>query len=108
MKRLPVVAFALGSEKTQSDLLPFLKTVALMQPPIEDELLLLMAKQMETFVPALLSEAKQILELVPIVERLASIEETVVRDQSVALMNHLSLNMLKCAPLDPAIVSSLV
>jgi len=108
MKRLPVVAFALGSEKTQSDLLPYLKTIALMQPPIEDELLLLMAKQLETFVPALLSEPKQVLELVPIVERLASIEETVVRNQSVVLMNHLCVSMQTCAPLDADVVSSLV
>lgn len=108
MKRLPVVAFALGPAKMQSDLLPYLKEISLQQPPIEDELLLLMAKQMETFVPALLSGPNEILELVPIVERLGTIEETVVRDQAVLLMNHLCYNLQKSAPLDPAIVSQLV
>eukprot|EP00526_Cylindrotheca_closterium_P004863 CAMPEP_0113602988 /NCGR_PEP_ID=MMETSP0017_2-20120614/1041_1 /TAXON_ID=2856 /ORGANISM="Cylindrotheca closterium" /LENGTH=634 /DNA_ID=CAMNT_0000511355 /DNA_START=197 /DNA_END=2101 /DNA_ORIENTATION=+ /assembly_acc=CAM_ASM_000147 len=108
MKRLPVVAFALGSAKMQSELLPYLKTTALQQPPIEDELLVLMAKQMETFVPALLNDPKEIMELVPIVERLGSIEETVVRNQAVALMNHLCGSLIKSAPLDPALVSPLV
>lgn len=108
MKRLPVVAYALGSEKTLSSLLPFLQEVVLRQPTIEDELLLLLAKQLETFVPALLSAPDQILEILPIVERLASIEETVVRDQTVALMNHLCEHLKTSAPLDASIVSSLV
>jgi serine/threonine-protein phosphatase 2A regulatory subunit A len=108
MKRLPVVAYAMGSAKTQSELLPYLQTTALKQPPIEDELLLLMAKQLETFVPALLSTPKQILELLPIVESLGTVEETVVRDQAVTLMNHLCTHLKPNAPLDAPLVSSLV
>lgn len=108
MKRLPVVAYALGPAKTQSELLPYLQTTALNQPPMEDELLLLMAKQMETFVPALLSTPKQILEMLPIVESLATVEETVVRDQAVALMNHLCAHLKPNAPLEAPLVSSLV
>ena len=108
MKRLPVVAYALGTEKTLSTLLPFLQTLSLKTPTIEDELLLLMAKQMETFVPALLSTPEQILELLPIVERLASVEETVVRDQAVNLMNHLCTHLKTSAPLDAPVVTSLV
>jgi serine/threonine-protein phosphatase 2A regulatory subunit A len=108
MKRLPVVAYALGSEKTQTDLLPYLQTVALKQPPIEDELLLLMTKQMETFVPALLSSPKEILELLPIVECLAAVEETVVRDQIVQFMNHLCTHLKPSTPLEQPSISSLV
>ena len=108
MKRLPVVAYALGAEKTLSALLPFLQTISLKTPTIEDELLLLMAKQMETFVPALLTAPDQILELLPIVERLASVEETVVRDQAVNLMNHLCTHLKTSAPLDTPFVTSLV
>ena len=93
MKRLPVVAFALGSANTSAKLLPYLQGLALKQPVIEDELLLLMAKQMQTFVPALLTTPKQILELLPIVERLAAVEETVVRDQAVVLMDHLCAHL---------------
>eukprot|EP00980_Cylindrotheca_fusiformis_P016267 scaffold4829_cov129-Cylindrotheca_fusiformis.AAC.27 len=108
MKRLPVVAYALGPAKTQSELLPYLQTIALSQPPIEDELLLLMSKQMVTFVPALLSTPKQILEMLPIVESLATVEETVVRDQAVTLMNHLCTHLKPKAPLESSLVSSLL
>lgn len=108
MKRLPVVAFAMGSASVSKDLLPYLKEVALQQPPMDDELLLLMAKQIQTFVPALLSKPLQILELLPIVERLAAVEETVVRDEAVTLMNHLCENLTKSAPLDTPVVTTLV
>lgn len=108
MKRLPVVAFAMGSSSVSSDLLPYLQQVALQQPPMDDELLLLMAKQLRTFVPALLSKPPQILELLPIVERLAAVEETVVRDEAVVLMNHLCFHLTKNAPLDTSVVTTLV
>jgi len=108
MKRLPVVAFAMGSTSVSTDLLPYLKRVALQQPPMDDELLLLMAKQIQTFVPALLSKPLQILELLPIVERLAAVEETVVRDEAVTLMNHLCSNLTKSASLDSPVVTTLV
>jgi serine/threonine-protein phosphatase 2A regulatory subunit A len=108
MKRLPVVAYAMGAATTSSQLLPYLQTLALKQPQVEDELLLLMAKQMQTFVPALLSTPKQILELLPIVERLAAVEETVVRDQAVVFMNHLCKHLQVSTPLDAAVTTSLV
>lgn len=108
MKRLPVVAYAMGISPVSSDLLPYLQQIALQQPPMDDELLLLMAKQLQTFVPALLSKPAQILDLLPIVERLASVEETVVRDEAVVLMNHLCTHLKASAPLDASVVSTLV
>lgn len=108
MKRLPVVAYAIGAAATSANILPYLHTLANKQPQIEDELLLLMAKQMQTFVPALLTTPKQMLECLPIVERLAAVEETVVRDQAVVGMDHLCNHLKPSAPLDAAIVTSLV
>lgn len=106
MKRLPVVAYAMGSAATLSDLLPYLQTLSMKQPAMDDELLLLMAKQMQTFVPALLTTNQQMLEIVPIIERLAAVEETVVRDQAVVFMNHLCKHFK--TPVDSAIISPLV
>jgi len=113
MKRLPVVAYAMGTTTVQSDLLPYLQQVALSQPPMDDELLLLMAKQIQTFVPALLTKPSEVMELLPIVERLAAVEETVVRDEAVVLMNHLCTNMgnqtaNSSTPLDASVITTLV
>jgi serine/threonine-protein phosphatase 2A regulatory subunit A len=108
MKRLPVVAYAMGISPVSSDLLPYLQQIALQQPPMDDELLLLMAKQLQTFVPALLSKPPQILDLLPIVERLAAVEETVVRDEAVVLMNHLCTHLKASVPLDSSVTSTLV
>ncbi|KAG7372199.1 heat repeat-containing protein [Nitzschia inconspicua] len=108
MKRMPVVAYAMGISPVSSDLLPYLQQIALQQPPMDDELLLLMAKQLQTFVPALLSKPSQILDLLPIVERLAAVEETVVRNEAVVLMNHLCAHLITSAPLDSSVVSTLV
>lgn len=104
MKRLPVVAYAMGSAATLSELIPYLQQLTAKQ--LDDELLLLLAKQMQTFIPALLTTAPQMLELLPIVERLAAVEETVVRDQSVIFMNHLCRNMP--TPLEASVITSLV
>ena len=87
MKRLPVVAYAIGPAATRSDLIPLLQQLS--SQGLEDELLLLLAKQMQTFVPNLLTTHEQMLSLLPILERLAAVEETVVRDQSVVCFNHL-------------------
>ena len=97
MKRLPVVAYAMGASETCSKLLPYLQTLAnnttstggSAPQPLEDELLLLLAKQVQTLSPALLTETSQMMQLVPILERLASVEETVVREQAVIAMNNL-------------------
>jgi len=93
MKRLSVVAFALGPDKTQSELLPYLTNVATKQPPHEDELLLLMASQIQLLIPNLLNTNLQTLPLLPILERLATMEETVVREEAVKAVNHLAPNV---------------
>jgi serine/threonine-protein phosphatase 2A regulatory subunit A len=109
MKRLPVVAFAMGATETVKQLLPYLQTFTFQQPPPEDELLLLLAKQVQTFLPQLLVQPLDIMELVPILERLASVEETVVREQAVVAMNHLCVTLCgKTATLDPSINTNLV
>eukprot|EP00934_Nitzschia_sp_Nitz4_P006563 Nitzschia sp. Nitz4//scaffold93_size78505//65297//67345//NITZ4_005428-RA/size78505-augustus-gene-0.46-mRNA-1//1//CDS//3329560312//6553//frame0 len=110
MKRLPVVAFALGSAQTLSVLLPFLTDLALKQPSLDDELLLLMAKQLHTLVPPLLTTPPQMMELVKIIERLAAVEETVVRDQAVHLMQHVAEHLRVAANGKPeaSISSSLI
>jgi len=104
MKRLPVVAYAIGPAKTISDLVPFLQHLS--QQGLEDELLLLLAKQMQTFVPNLLTTHDSMISLLPILERLAAVEETVVRDQSVVCFNHICDHFK--TPLEPATISSLV
>jgi serine/threonine-protein phosphatase 2A regulatory subunit A len=108
MKRLPVVAYAMGISPVSSNLLPYLQQIALQQPPMDDELLLLMAKQLQTFVPALLSMPAQMLDLLPIVESLAAVDETVIRNETVVLMNHLCTHLKTSAPLDASFVSNLV
>lgn len=86
MKRLSVVAYAMGSDATLKELLPYLTNVAMKQPPHEDEILLIMSSQIPLLVPALLG--KEAIALIPILERLATMEETVVRDEAVKATNH--------------------
>jgi len=90
MKRLSVVAYALGTEATLSSLIPYLTNVAMKQPPHEDEVLLTLAAQLQLMVPNLLSSNTQVLPLLPILERLSTMEETVVRDEAVKAVNHIS------------------
>jgi len=85
MKRLSVVACAMGADATLRDLVPYLSNVAMQQPPHEDELLLLLSSELKALVPILLSNA---MPLLPIFERLAAVEETVVRDEAVKGLNH--------------------
>lgn len=87
MKRLGTVAFAMGPDAALSSLLPYLNNVAMKQPPHEDELLLLLASKLQTLVPGLI---KQPTPLLPILERLAAVEETVVRDEAVKGINHVA------------------
>lgn len=90
MKRLAIVAFALGSEATSVQLIPYLQSnIAMRQPPHEDEMLLILAQQLQLLVPVLLSEPAKVLQLLPIVERLATMEETVVREEAVKCCNHI-------------------
>jgi serine/threonine-protein phosphatase 2A regulatory subunit A len=89
MKRLAIVAFAMGSDATSSTLIPYLQSnIAMRQPPHEDELLLILAQQLQLLVPGLLNDPNKVLQLLPIVERLSSMEETVVRDEAVKCCNH--------------------
>ena len=91
MKRLAVVAFALGSEAVAVTLVPYLQTkIAMRQPPHEDELLLILAQQLQLLVPGLLADPQKVLLLLPIVERLSTMEETVVREEAVKCCNHIS------------------
>lgn len=85
MKRLSVVACAMGADATLANLVPYLSNVAMMQPPHEDELLLILSSELKSIVPTLISNA---LPLLPIFERLAAVEETVVREEAVKGLNH--------------------
>lgn len=85
MKRLSVVACAMGVDATLAELVPYLSNVAMQQPPHEDELLLILSSELTSLVPGLLSNA---VPLLPIFERLAAVEETVVRDEAVKGLNH--------------------
>jgi len=74
---------------------------------LEDEILLMLAKQLKFMVPSLLSTPQQILTLLPILERLAAVEETVVRDQAVDTVQHVALQLqLSSAPAAGASSSS--
>jgi serine/threonine-protein phosphatase 2A regulatory subunit A len=90
MKRLSVVAYALGRDLTLSNLVPYLQTVVMKQPPYEDEILLQLGSQLQLLVPQLLKNNVQIMPLLPIIERLAGMEETVVRDEAVKTMVHIA------------------
>jgi len=87
MKRLGVVAVAMGPKQVQSTLLPYLTQLALQQPPHPDELLLLLGQQLPNIAGLLGKDA--IPDFLPMLERLAAVEETVVRDQAVIVMNEL-------------------
>eukprot|EP00543_Licmophora_paradoxa_P007051 CAMPEP_0202455688 /NCGR_PEP_ID=MMETSP1360-20130828/13157_1 /ASSEMBLY_ACC=CAM_ASM_000848 /TAXON_ID=515479 /ORGANISM="Licmophora paradoxa, Strain CCMP2313" /LENGTH=560 /DNA_ID=CAMNT_0049075327 /DNA_START=33 /DNA_END=1715 /DNA_ORIENTATION=+ len=90
MKRLSVVAFAIGIDATLNDFIPYLQKIALKHPPQEDEVLLIMGQQMQLLVPTLLKQSPHLLPLLPILERLATLEETVVRDEAVKATNHIA------------------
>eukprot|EP00521_Asterionellopsis_glacialis_P006759 CAMPEP_0195280766 /NCGR_PEP_ID=MMETSP0707-20130614/328_1 /TAXON_ID=33640 /ORGANISM="Asterionellopsis glacialis, Strain CCMP134" /LENGTH=625 /DNA_ID=CAMNT_0040339557 /DNA_START=319 /DNA_END=2196 /DNA_ORIENTATION=- len=103
MKRLSVVAFAMGEESTLKFLLPYLATLAMKQPQQEDELLIHMAMELTKIVPHLL-KGSQALPLLPILERLAAVEETVVREEAVNAINHIAPQMEE----DPAVLVAMV
>jgi serine/threonine-protein phosphatase 2A regulatory subunit A len=79
MRKLKLVGEAIGPARTNSDLIPYLRT----KTDSEDELLLCMAAELGTFVPSLVTpaDAYPILE---ILEILCGVEETVVRSEAVA------------------------
>jgi len=103
MKRLGVVARLAGPEAVEQRLLPYLTQLALQpaspppatagQPeqapvPVSDELLLILGQQLPAVAQVLTDPAK-VPEFLPLLERLAAVEETVVRDQAVVVLREI-------------------
>ena len=89
MKKLAIVGEAMGTDGTLSKLIPYLTdTIANRdgEDDDDDEILLNLAGQLALMVPGLVP-GHAALPLLPILERLCSIEETVVRDEAVETMN---------------------
>ena len=78
IKKLSTIALALGVERTRSELIPFLTDTIY----DEDEVLLALAEQLGTFTP-LVGGAEHVNCLLPPLESLATVEETIVRDKAV-------------------------
>ncbi|RXG56232.1 putative serine/threonine-protein phosphatase PP2A regulatory subunit [Armadillidium vulgare] len=78
IKKLSTIALALGVERTRSELIPFLTDTIY----DEDEVLLALAEQLGTFSP-LVGGPEHVFCLLPPLESLATVEETVVRDRAV-------------------------
>lgn len=78
IKKLSTIALALGVERTRKELIPFLTDTIY----DEDEVLLALAEQLGTFTP-LVGGAEHVHCLLPPLESLATVEETVVRDKAV-------------------------
>ncbi|KAL7542254.1 hypothetical protein ACHAXR_011616 [Thalassiosira sp. AJA248-18] len=87
MKKLAIVGEAMGTEGTLTKLIPYLtENIANNDKDDDDEILLILAGQLALLVPGLVP-GHAALPLLPILERLCSIEETVVRDKAVETMN---------------------
>lgn len=83
MKKLDTIALALGPERTRDELIPFLTEVA---QDDEDEVFAILADEISKFVP--LVGGKEFADsILPILEILASTEETLVRDKAVNSLN---------------------
>ena len=78
IKKLSTIALALGVERTRSELIPFLTDTIY----DEDEVLLALAEQLGTFTP-LVGGQEHVHCLLPPLESLATVEETIVRDKAV-------------------------
>ncbi|CAH1263810.1 serine/threonine-protein phosphatase 2A 65 kDa regulatory subunit A alpha isoform-like isoform X2 [Branchiostoma lanceolatum] len=78
IKKLSTIALALGVERTRSELIPFLTDTIY----DEDEVLLALAEQLGNFTP-LVGGEEHVHCLLPPLESLATVEETVVRDKAV-------------------------
>jgi len=78
IKKLSTIALALGVERTRSELIPFLTDTIY----DEDEVLLALAEQLGSFT-ALVGGPEHVHCLLPPLESLATVEETVVRDKAV-------------------------
>ena len=83
MKKLALVGDAMGTEETMDKLIPYLdENFVANETEDDDEILLLLAGQLGVMVPGLIP-GHRAMPLLPILERLCSIEETVVRDKAV-------------------------
>ena len=78
ISRLGLIAQALGEERTRTELVPFLAE----NVDDEDEVLLAQAEQLGSFVPHVGGPQYAHL-LLPLLENLSTVEETVVRDKAV-------------------------
>ena len=78
IQRLGTIALALGEERTRSELIPFLTE----SNDDEDEVLLAMAEELGKFVPYV-GGPVYAHTLLPPLENLSQVEETVVRDKAV-------------------------
>lgn len=85
VKKLSTIAVALGVERTRKELVPFLTETIY----DEDEVLLAMAEQLGTFTK-LVGGPEFVSCLLPALESLAQVEETVVRDKAVESLRLLS------------------
>lgn len=76
--KLPTIAIVLGVERTRTELIPFLTDTIY----DEDEVLLALAEQLANFTP-LVGGAEFVHCLLPPLESLATVEETMVREKAV-------------------------
>ena len=88
IKRLSVIAKALGAERTRSELIPFL----IENNDDDDEVLLAMADELGGFVPYVGGQEHASLLLHPL-ETLCTVEETVVRDKAVESLCKIGVQM---------------
>eukprot|EP00592_Proboscia_alata_P010835 CAMPEP_0194364970 /NCGR_PEP_ID=MMETSP0174-20130528/12917_1 /TAXON_ID=216777 /ORGANISM="Proboscia alata, Strain PI-D3" /LENGTH=686 /DNA_ID=CAMNT_0039139325 /DNA_START=108 /DNA_END=2168 /DNA_ORIENTATION=- len=100
MKKLSVVAYAIGTDETLGRLIPFVSANIINGGDTggssgssgggvieeEDEILLLLAEQLGLLVPNLIP-GPSALPLLPLLEKLGGVEETVVRERAVTSMN---------------------
>ena len=98
VKRLSTIALALGEDRTRRELIPFLQD----NHDDDDEVLLVVAEELGKFVP-LVGGPASAHALLPPLETLSSVDETVVRDKAAA-----SLNAVGAALPDAAIVEHFV
>mmetsp|Transcript_5184 Transcript_5184/g.10667 ORF Transcript_5184/g.10667 Transcript_5184/m.10667 type:complete len:662 (+) Transcript_5184:47-2032(+) len=109
MKRLSVVAITMGQDEVKSEMIPYLTTMVTQSPsasggptassgvasipPPTDELLLLLGQELKLVAQFYLGAGDKkyaVEDFLPILERLAAVEETVVRDQAVVVFAELA------------------